>query len=328
MLASRAIGIVEARDRLRMDDTQKLEQLLARVARIEEAISQSSSQIAQLVQVYNHVLQETYFSQAAYLGDHRALTRMRSGQLIYVDTRSVDIASHLLFGGTWEHHYAVAFERLLRPGNIVLDIGANHGVYSLLAANRVAPNGHVYAFEASRDFCELIRASVSVNGLGRLITLENRAIADRAFETTLQADVQMSGGGHLVPDGDSDLTATSSQGVRSEQVTCIALDDYFDDPAQRVDVIKMDIEGAEGLALKGMTRLIDRSPTLKVMMEFCPHMLARYPCNAGFVIDFFDSRQFMCWTIKPDSSLVPARWESLLATPDVVQNVMVSRQAL
>ena len=51
-----------------MDDTQKLEQLLARVARIEEAISQTSSQIAQLVQVYNHVLQETYFSQAAYLG--------------------------------------------------------------------------------------------------------------------------------------------------------------------------------------------------------------------------------------------------------------------
>jgi FkbM family methyltransferase len=311
-----------------MDDTQRLEQLLARMTRIEEWIAQTSSQIAQLVHAYNHVLQETYFSQSAYLGDHRALTRMRSGQLIYVDTRSVDIASHLLFGGRWEHHYAAAFERLLRPGDVVLDIGANHGVYALLAATRIAPNGHVYAFEASRHFCDLMRASISVNGLTRLVTVEHRAVADRAFETTLAADVHMSGAGHLVAEDQFAPDATSSPRTRMEKVTCIALDDYFVDAAQRVDVIKMDIEGAEGLALKGMARLVDRSPTLKVMMEFCPGMLARFACNAGFVIDFFESRQFMCWTIKPDSNLVPARWQSLLATPDAIQNVMISRQAL
>jgi FkbM family methyltransferase len=46
-------------------------------------------------------------------------------------------------------------------------------------------------------------------------------------------------------------------------VRCIALDDYFSDPAQRLDVIKMDIEGAEGLALKGMANLIGRSRTLR-----------------------------------------------------------------
>jgi FkbM family methyltransferase len=309
-----------------MDETQKLDQLLARVARIEEAISQTSSQISQLAHAYNHVLQETYFSQATYLGDHRALTRMRSGQLIYVDTRSVDIASHLLFGGTWEPHYAAAFERLLRPGNVVLDIGANHGVYALLAAARVGPNGHVYAFEASHEFCELIRASISVNGFDRLITLENRAVADRAFETTLATDVQMSGGGHLVADGHAEAAATSAHGIRTETVRCIALDDYFADPAQRIDVIKMDIEGAEGLALKGMSNLVDRSPRLKVMMEFCPLMLSRFPCNAEFVIDFLKSKEFMCWTINPDSSLAPARWESLLAIPDAVQNVLISRQ--
>lgn len=310
-----------------MDDTQKLTQVLERIARIEEAIAQTSSQIAQLAHAFNHGLQETYFSQAAYLGDHRALTRLRSGHLIYVDTRSVDIGSHLLFGGTWEHHYAAAFERLLRPGNVVLDIGANHGVYALLAASRVGPSGHVYAFEPSRNFCELMQASISVNGLGGSITLEQYAVADRAFETTLQAHVHMSGAAHLASEGDAEPTS-SSRGMQSETVKCVALDDYFADPSQRVDVVKMDIEGAEGLALKGMTKLVDRSPTLKLMMEFYPAMLSRFGCNAEFVIEFFKSRQFMCWTIKADSSLVPARWESLLASPEPVQNIMISRQAL
>jgi FkbM family methyltransferase len=310
-----------------MDDSQKLNELLARVARIEEAVAQTSAQIGQLAHAYNQGLQETFFSQAAYLGDHRALTRLRSGHLVYVDTRSVDIGSHLMFGGRWEHNYATAFERLLRPGAIVLDIGANHGVYALLAAAKVGPAGHVYAFEASQDFCELIRASISVNGLDKVITLEHRAVADRAFETTLATDVQMSGGGHLVADGVAEPAARSAHGIKSETVRCIALDEYFSDPGQRVDVVKMDIEGAEGLALKGMAGVIARSPNIKLMMEFCPRMLSRFPCNADFVIDFFKSRDFMCWTINPDSSLVPARWESLLAVPDAVQNVVISRQA-
>jgi len=310
-----------------MDDNQKWNELLARVARIEEAVTQASSQMGLLAQAYNQSLQETFFSLAAYLGDHRALTRLRSGQLIYVDTRSVDIGSHLMFGGRWEPNYTGAFERLLKPGNIVLDIGSNHGVYALLAAARVAPNGHVYAFEASHDFCELIRSSISVNGFGRLITLEHRAVADRAFETTLATDVQMSGGGHLVAEGHAEPPATSSHGIQSQTVQCIALDDYFSDPAQRIDVIKMDIEGAEGLALKGMAKLVGRSPNLKIMMEFCPLMLARFPYNAEFVIDFFKSAGFMCWTINADSSFAPARWESLLAVPDAIQNVLISRQA-
>jgi len=310
-----------------MDDTQRLNELLARVARIEEAVTQAASQINKLAQAYNQGLQETYFSQATYLGDHRALTRLRSGQMIYVDTRSVDIGSHLMFGGRWEPNYTGAFARLLKPGNVVLDIGANHGVYALLAAARVAPNGHVYAFEASRDFCELIRASISVNGLDRLITLEHRAVADRAFETTLSTDLEMSGGGHLVAEGHAEPAATSARGIKSQTVQCIALDDYFSDPAQRVDVIKMDIEGAEGLALKGMANVIGRSPNLRIMMEFCPLMLSRFPYNAEFIIDFFKAGGFMCWTINPDSSLAPARWESLLAVPDAIQNVLISRQS-
>jgi hypothetical protein len=96
----------------------------------------------------------------------------------------------------------------------------------------------------------------------------------------------------------------------------------------RIDAMKMDIEGAEGVALKGMTKLIGRSPRVKIMMKFCPAMLARYACDSRFVIEFFQTREFMSWTITPDGGLMPVRWEKLLEDPDLIQNIIVSRYAL
>lgn len=310
------------------DEGARLDELLARVRRIEDAVGRITGAVAALTQAHQQGLHEVLFSQAAYLGDHRALTYLRTGQKIFVDTRSVDIGTHLLLGGHWEPQYVTAFIRMLKPGDTVLDIGANHGVYTLLAAPRVAPGGHVYAFEPSQGFHDLIAASVSVNGLDHLVTLEKRALAERARTTTLVANVHWSGGAHLETQVGADDAPDPRRPVGTETIECIALDDYFPDPAQKVDVIKMDIEGAEGLALKGMAKVVDRSPNLRLMMEFCPRMLSRFDCDAGYVLDFFRSRDFMCWTIDDAGGLVPARWESLLAEPDAIRNIVASRQGL
>ena len=77
-----------------------------------------------------------------------------------------------------------------------------------------------------------------------------------------------------------------------------------------------------------MARIIDRSPDLRIMMEFCPAMLSRFACDAHCVVQFLASRGFMCWTINDDSSLAPARWEALLEEHDRIRNIMVSRRAL
>jgi hypothetical protein len=114
--------------------------------------------------------------------------------------------------------------------------------------------------------------------------------------------------------------------VRTETVRCVALDDYFADPAFTIDAIKMDIEGAEGIALQGMARLLDRSPAVRIMMEFCPLMMSRFACDAADTIAMLDAGGFMCWTIGPDSSLAPVRWPAMLESPETIRNVLVSRQ--
>jgi len=300
--------------------------LSSRLRKIEEALAGISSNLAALAQAYNQGLRDVLFSQVAYLGDHRALTYLRPGLKVFVDTRSVDIGTHLLLGGQWEPDYMTAFLNLLKPGDKVLDVGANHGVYALLAAQKVGPTGHVYAFEPSRNFCELMRASVSVNGFDQHVTVVNAAVADQAYETELLADLHWSGGGYLA--GDRSETPVSVSGLAREKVRCIRLDEYFADPAETINAVKMDVEGAEGLVLKGMAGLIDRSPSLKMMMEFSPLMLARFACDATFVHGFLESRAFMCWTIRPDGSLVPASWGPLLSDAKGLQNIVVSRQGL
>lgn len=312
------------RDVCELNNSDQPADLSLRLRRIEEALAGISSNLAALTQAYSQGLREVLFSQAAYLGDHRALTYLRSGLKIFVDTRSVDIGTHLMLGGHWEADYMTAFLGLLKPGDKVLDVGANHGVYALLAAQKVGPTGHVFAFEASRNFCELMRASVSVNGFDPRVTVINSAVADREFDTELLADLHWSGGGHLASERGE--APASTGGAVHEKVHCISLDDYFADPADRIDAVKMDVEGAEGLVLKGMAGLIDRSPNLKIMMEFSPAMLSRFACDATFVREFFESRGFMCWTIRPDGSLAPAGWGSLLGGAGSLQNIVVSRQ--
>jgi FkbM family methyltransferase len=317
---------------------QKIDEIAARLHRLEDAIARLTTNVANINQGLATSAQDTLFSQAAYLGDHRALTYLRNGQKIFVDTRSVDIGTHILLGGTWEPNYMAAFARQVRAGDTVLDIGANHGIYALAAGAQVGPKGHVYAFEASLHFSELIRASISINGLDNVVSVINSAVAATTGEAVLNFDDHWSGGGHLAipaepqeapsPAGSERLPQPLGlpRKSKTEKVRCVALDEYFPDPAMTVDVIKMDIEGAEGLALKGMPKLLERSPRIKIMMEFCPLMMSNFDCNATDAIAILDAGGFMCWTINPDSSLAPARWPALLEAPDTIRNILVSRQ--
>jgi FkbM family methyltransferase len=299
----------------------------SRLDRLDASVHGMASDLQSLARAAG-VTHDVLFSQAVYLGDHRALTYLQTGQKIFVDTRSVDIGTHLMMGGMWESNYAQAFCSLLKPGDVVLDIGANHGFYSLIAAQRIAPGGHVYAFEPGRNFYDLICASVSVNGLGSVVSVANLALGDSEGELILAYDPHFSGGGHLEIGEAAGAGADGARALVRETVKVVALDDYLGTQLATVDVIKMDIEGAEGLALKGMAKIIDRSRNIKMMMEFCPTMMNAFAFDAKFVVHFLESRGFMCWEIGVDGGLIPSRWQNLLREPDVIRNVIVSRQGL
>jgi FkbM family methyltransferase len=290
-------------------------ELLDRLAALEARVGTMSTRVEEIVGYFDHHLKRVMNSQAIYLGDHTALTFLESGQVIYVDTRSVDIGSHLLRVGSWEPNYAQAFQRLIKPGDTVLDLGANHGFYTLLAASAVGPTGHVHAFEANPRFARLTDMSAHVNGYGGWVKLHGVAVSDVAGTAELSFGDEFSGGGSLF--------ATR----REHRVTCtlVPIDELFPDPDFLVDVIKMDIEGAEGRALLGMRRLLERSTSVRLMMEFAPEMLLSSGVGAAEVTAFLRDLGFRAWSIADDSSLHPLPLDELARTTSGLQNLVLSR---
>lgn len=154
--------------------------------------------------------------------------------------------------GTYEPELADAARAFLSPNMTVYDVGANIGYVSLLLAHHTRPNGKVFAFEALPANAERIRRNVALNGLENRITLIEAAVAERSGEITF-----------LVHKSAGMGKAAGSAGRREEQyqaaihVPALALDEFvYEQGNPPPDVVKMDIEGGEVLALPGMKRIL------------------------------------------------------------------------
>ena len=94
--------------------------------------------IWRLLDCPDHEAEVRALCQTAYLGDHEALCRVLGRYKIYVDTRDIGIASHLMLEGYWEMWVTQAMMRMVRRGSVVADIGANLGYFTLLLADLTA----------------------------------------------------------------------------------------------------------------------------------------------------------------------------------------------
>lgn len=183
------------------------------------------------------------------------------GFRIAVDRADVSVGRLLMQAGVWEPHLTALFRRTLKPGMSVVDIGANIGYYSLLAASLVGSAGRVIAFEPNSENNRLILLSRGENGFEQ-IHLVPAALSDRLGHAAFSVAMGSNGG----------LRHPLENALYSPQcqiVPTLRLDDVVSGP---VDFIKMDIEGAEPLALAGANRVLDeRRPV--VSSEFSPFMI-------------------------------------------------------
>jgi FkbM family methyltransferase len=190
-----------------------------------------------------------------YLGEHTALTRLHSGERIFVDTRDIGICPHILLDGRWESWVEDALRGMVKPGMRVVDGGAHVGYHTLRLARWVGARGRVEAFEPNPALTRLLRWSLTVNGYEDRVRLHEAALLDRAGEAAFGFHAEGSGGGAIGADGEQ-LT-----------VPTVTLDAALADTAQ-VDVLKLDVAGSEARALRGAARLLAASPRIAIVMEF------------------------------------------------------------
>src|SRR6059058_3524455 len=153
--------------------------------------------------------------------------------------------------------------KILFQGAIVADVGANIGIYSQFLSRCVGPTGLVHSFEPSPD--NFRRLSTATRDLSN-VRLTQAAVGERSGECKLYLSDKLN----------VDHRAYKAGGEFRHAVPTdmVALDDYFK-PGQRVDLIKMDIQGYELHALRGAQRVLQENPDIKLLLEFWPAGLAQ-----------------------------------------------------
>jgi FkbM family methyltransferase len=171
--------------------------------------------------------------------------------------------AELLFTESFENQELKAAAAFLKPGMQVFDIGANIGLYSITAAKRIGASGRVLAFEPSIESYERLRRNLELNHVTTVSTIKI-ALTDRhGGELTLKRDPGFR-------DGDRFLTADagSAAGGDTESVPITTLDRYVaDNGIDRIDFLKIDIEGGELAVFKGGSETLKHNKDIVMMFE-------------------------------------------------------------
>jgi FkbM family methyltransferase len=194
--------------------------------------------------------------QSSYLGDGTGLTHLVDETPIYINTNDFGCPSNFINGGRYEEEYYQVLASFRKPDSVFLDIGANLGVFSL----RLAPllrKGQIYAFEPNNQIHELFARSIHLNGLKDRINLFALGASDQNAELALAVPEGHAGGASVYPI-DADYAGPKIEVRR--------IDDLLTDVAH-FDLAKIDVEGHELHALRGMDKLLCRSPGAVILFE-------------------------------------------------------------
>jgi FkbM family methyltransferase len=203
----------------------------------------------------------------------------------------VDIA--LLYGG-FERAEVSFVEKYLRPGMTVLDIGAHHGLYTLLASKRVGRGGRVAAFEPSpRERKQLLR-NVRINFCSNVV-VEPYALGSEGS----QAELFLVNGGE---DGCNSLRPpVVESGVSPVSVRVARLDDWLEkERIERVDFIKLDVEGGERDVLRGAAKLLAREPRPVIFAEVQDVRTGPWGYPAKEIIEHLVQRGYTWFAIEAE----------------------------
>jgi FkbM family methyltransferase len=243
-------------------------------------------------------------AQAINLANGALMCRVLTKYLMFVDPDDLGVTPRLCLDGFWESWVTTALARALRPGSFCVDVGANHGYYTMLLADGTGPDGRVLALEPNPALAELLALTLEVNGFDRRTLVAQQAATDGAEATVRLVIPKRRGACATIcrPPSDADIAI---------DVDASSVDDLTA-AWPRVDLVKIDAEGAEPIIWRGMRRTVARNPQLVVILEFGA---SRYDDPRGF-LDAIDADGFALRHIAHDSSIASLTGEQALTDRD------------
>jgi FkbM family methyltransferase len=231
------------------------------------------------------------------------LTQLHDGHYIYVDPQDLSMSAHIIAHGFWEKWVETAIRRMTRPGDYVVEIGANLGYHTLIMADCVGSSGKVQTFEANPRLCEHLARSIEFNGYAKRVSLTHAAVSDHSGMINFMVSRSSSGCGHIYMSGENHFADRQVL-----EVPAVTLDEVCDD--RPVNLLRMDTEGSELLILAGASRMLERSPDIRICMEWDPIQTAsRSDIQQGLAM--MAAHGFRFWKLNTDRTLVETSPEAM-----------------
>ena len=214
--------------------------------------------------------------------------------------------------GSFEPNEFAFLDRTLRHGMTFLDIGANHGLYSLFAAGRVGTPGRVVAFEPSSRERHILQRNLSLNRLSN-VTVLPVALADERAEAHLQIAPVLHGGHNTL----GGFAHEGVAAVAAELVPVETLDEVADRlELDKVDVIKIDVEGAEVRVLKGAHRLLTTCRPV-LLIEANDEALRKQATSTSQLVDLLRSLDYEIFVFLDKTGLAEP-WQGGALSANIV----------
>ncbi len=242
------------------------------------------------------------------------------GHKIFLD--SLD-SLRLSINENYEEESTNFVKKIIKKGDVVVDVGANIGYYTLLFAKLVGQNGKVYAFEPESANFSLLRKNIVVNSYQN-VKLVNKAVSSITGRTKLFISNDNKGS-HSIVDKNNKKDVIEIDSVR--------LDDFFHETKEEVDFIKLDIEGAEIEAINGMISLLKKNSNVIIMTEFTPFMLKKSGFEPEKYLELLKDLDFKIYLLeKKMKKIIPINIDEFIKkfTPEkrININLICSRYSL
>ena len=270
-------------------------------SRISNLIHNSQDIASMSLQNFEIICRENTFS--TYIGKNIILCRVLAKYFLYADSQDVGISPHLFANGYWEAWMTIAMAKTLKPGWSCIDVGANHGYYTLLMAGIVGSSGRVIAIEPNPKLATLLQQTITLNGLQTW----TKILTDAAFETpneTLNFYIpDKFGMNATLVDGSDSISSGTLLQVKSTTI------DQITKEWKKVDFIKIDAEGGEEFIWKGMNLTLENNPDITIILEF---NAGRY-ANPRSFLELIQSKGFVLRHIDFDTVIKDLTIEQCLS---------------
>lgn len=215
-----------------------------------------------------------------------------NGHKMYIDKHDTVISRALIRHKIWEPMETKIFYEYIKPGHTVVDIGAQIGYYTLIASKLVGPTGKVFAFEPDPRVFKILKKNLQVNHITNVTAIQ-KAVSNRNASSSLYIN-------HSKP-SDNQIFPHPNEIREKITVKTISLDSYIKN--ERINFIKIDIQGAEYLALNGMKNIIKRNQTTLVT-EFWPRGIEQCGTKYNDLLDFLSSMRFEIYQIDEVKNVI------------------------